>query len=218
MLRLPWEVPRRTCWPRAFLESVSLFISRPEVAWERTGTRGGWEKPLTFAVLVAAIVALFNAAVAVLTFSSVLSLIPAGVVLPVSLAHIEFLLVGGYLLLTPLFCFVSILVSSAVLHLFLYLVGGLSGSTSGYEGTLRSVAYSSAAQLANLIPLVGWIIGLVWRFYLNIRGLVRMHGTSPGRAATAIVLPGVILIIVVFVAAVLVIEHFAHLLGNVPLS
>ena len=100
---------------------------------------------------------------------------------------------------------VALFVASAVVHVCLMMVGGLTNSTSKFEGTFRAVAYSGVAMLAQAVPFAGGLIALVWGFFLNVKGIVRMHRTTPGRAAAALLIPlAVVIALLVAVLAVVV--------------
>jgi hypothetical protein len=86
----------------------------------------------------------------------------------------------------PFFVLVVTVVWAGLLHLSLIIVGG---AKEGFEATFRVVCYSSGPELLNLIPAVGGIIGLVWKVYLTLVGLRKIHGITTMRAASAIVIP-----------------------------
>jgi hypothetical protein len=89
-------------------------------------------------------------------------------------------------LLIPLLVFLGIVLSALLLHVSLLIVGG---ATENFEATFRVVCYSAAAELFNVIPLVGWIIALVWKLYITLIGLRTAHRITTARAAIAIFLP-----------------------------
>jgi len=200
---LPWEDRRRLGAIPAFVETVKAFFQNPADAWARTREKGDFGDPLLYAVGVTW---------AGIVLSSVYSLIlprPWSRFLPPQILQrfphlfaVSLAATGCSIVLAPIFIVIGLFVGSAILHVCLALVGALRQSSSGFEGTFRTVAYSSTANLAHVIPYVGWIIAIVWAFYLNVKGAVRMHKTTSGRAVAAIMIPGLILI--VFLGAVLI--------------
>jgi len=66
-------------------------------------------------------------------------------------------------------------------------------NNTGYEATFRVVAYSSVVYLVSWIPILGWIIGLVYGIYLGIVGIREVHGTTSGRAALVVLIPIVVI-------------------------
>ncbi|RLA86732.1 MAG: hypothetical protein DRG40_02195 [Deltaproteobacteria bacterium] len=108
-----------------------------------------------------------------------------------------------YALLLPIFTAITIFVASGVNHACLMLV---KGNKRGFEATFRVIAYSEAAYLWNIIPLLG---GLIYSFYtviLYIIGLREVHGITTGRAALAVFIPLIVFLLVFFflVAAVVI--------------
>ena len=100
---------------------------------------------------------------------------------------------------------IGLFIAAAVFHLCLMMVGGLNQSTSRFEGTFRTVSYSSVSMLANIIPFVGGLIGLVWGFFLNVKGAVRMHKTTPGKALAALLIPlAIVILLLIAVLAIVV--------------
>jgi hypothetical protein len=93
------------------------------------------------------------------------------------------LMVGTILGLCVLF------VWSAIVHLFLMLYGGTRESDTGFEGTLRSLAWSSTAQLGQLVPFAGGLIALVWGIVLQTISLASFHRTTQGKALAAVLTP-----------------------------
>jgi hypothetical protein len=95
----------------------------------------------------------------------------------------------GTLILAPIFVAIGLFIWSGLLHLCVMLVGGLGESTSGFEGTFRVVSYVTVAQFANIIPVVGGLIALVWSIILGVIGLTDLHRTTQGKATAAILIP-----------------------------
>jgi hypothetical protein len=69
------------------------------------------------------------------------------------------------------------------------LYGGTRDSDTGFEGTLRSLAWSSTAQLGQLVPFAGGLIALVWGIVLQTLSLATFHRTTQGKALAAVLTP-----------------------------
>ncbi len=93
------------------------------------------------------------------------------------------------ILLLPLFILTGIFIGAAILHLMLIIVGA---ANSGFEATVRVVCYAQTAQLANVIPLCGSLVAAIWGLILYIVGIAAGHRTTHGKAALAVLLPGVL--------------------------
>lgn len=95
-------------------------------------------------------------------------------------------------LLSPLWLLASLFLAVAVVHLFLLVFGG---AHRGFATTLRVFCLAYGPQLFVIVPVAGSVIGGVWMTALAIVGLKHAHGTSGGRAAAAVLLPLVVLLL-----------------------
>ncbi len=91
--------------------------------------------------------------------------------------------------LAPLFVLIGLFVWSAILHVCFLIVGALSSSTAGFEGTIRIVGYSWVAQLAHVIPVFGGLLALVASLILSVMGAQALHRSSQGKAIFGVLLP-----------------------------
>ncbi|MBQ4415919.1 MAG: YIP1 family protein, partial [Methanomicrobium sp.] len=97
----------------------------------------------------------------------------------------------GYALGAFIGSIIGLLITSVILHIFVYILGG----RNGIEQTVKAVIYSFVpVALLGWIPLVG-IIGLIWSFVLEILAIRELQDMSTARAAIAVILPLVILIV-----------------------
>jgi len=208
---LPWE--RRTGLDpvHAFVETVRRIAFTPDEAFRITPERGGFESPLLFGLIVSFIGAAIGFVYRWLFVSPFTRMIPpelfrrwGGVPWWLSGRH-RF---GCGLVLWPIAAAIGIcialFVASAILHLFVLIVGAARTSTSGYEGTFRAVAYASVASLAKIIPIFGGLVSVVWMIVLLVKGLERMHRTTTGRAVAAVLLPIAVCFVCLFLIAALV--------------
>jgi hypothetical protein len=90
----------------------------------------------------------------------------------------------------------GLVIGGAILHLFVYLVGG----RKGLEQTLKSVMYSSTPIFVlGWIPIVGFLAAL-YALFLEILAVRELHQISTGRAVLAVLLLLLILIILAVLA------------------
>jgi len=205
---LPWESRGQHGVVPAFVETVKLFLSNPEEAWRRTRETGGFEDPLLFGLASALVGAVFSAVYRMMFFPFWVRFLP----FPLRSRWAAFgspRLGGCSLLIAPIvtaICMtVGLFIAAGVFHVCLMMVGGLSHSTSRFEGTFRTVSYSSVSLLANIIPFVGAFIGFVWGFFLNVKGAMRMHRTTAGKAVAALLIPlAILILLLIAVLAVIV--------------
>lgn len=66
-------------------------------------------------------------------------------------------------------------------------------NNTGYEATFRVASYAAVVYLVAWIPILGWIVGLVYGIYLGVVGIREVHGTTSGRAALVVLLPIVVI-------------------------
>lgn len=190
---LPWEDRERIGFFPALLETVKLFVTSPTEAYARARERGDYMGPLLYAVLIGWIMGIVGQLWSLLFQGAWMSMMPPqfrdqmGGMGGMGASSAVGFVVG--LILTPLVIVLVLFIWSGIVQLFLMMLGGLNQSTSGYEGTFRTVAYAQTASLAQIIPVFGGLIALVWSIVLEVIGLVRMHRTSQGKAAGAILLP-----------------------------
>jgi hypothetical protein len=101
----------------------------------------------------------------------------------------------------------SILISSAVTHLCLMIVGG---NKKGFQRTFRAVAYSGGIQLFGFLaflPFIGGIFNLLLLVYyiiLLVIGVREGHVISTGKAVLAVLLPLIVVAGLGILAAILI--------------
>jgi hypothetical protein len=208
---IPWEDRKQLGAPAAFLETIKLFFFAPEEAWSRTKEKGDFGDPMLFGVLVSWIGMFASSLYNLMLPRPWLRFFPG----EFRRRFPQFFAVHAgatacSIVIAPLLIVLGLFLGAAVLHVCLFLVGGLRDSTSGFEGTFRTVSYSSVSGLAYVVPFVGWLIALLWAFYLNVKGAVRMHRTTTGRAVFALVIPGLVLIALLLVAVVVLVAVLSH--------
>ncbi len=91
--------------------------------------------------------------------------------------------------ITPLLVFLSVLIYSFFIHIFLYIFGA---GKKGFMATLYVVCYSQAVEVFSFVPMLGGIIASIWRIYLQIIGLKHLHDTSYKRIIISFLAPFVI--------------------------
>lgn len=196
---LPWEHRQERGFVNAFIETLTMVLTRPAEAFGVMKREGGFGEPLIYALIggcVGGIVSfLFS-----LGFQS-LGLFAnrhnSG------LAAMAGMGIGSaMIILLPLFIVIGLFIGSAIVHLCLMIVGGANQS---FETTFRVLAFShGSAGPLQIIPLCGGLISGVWALVCTCIGLARAHETDTGRAVLAVFLPlivccgGGILIAVMF--------------------
>ena len=186
----PWERRDTLGFGSAFIETIKLFVTSPAEAFAQTKRSGDYASPLIFAVMVGWIGIAISQIWGMLFNASMFSMFPGemgdqmGAMAATSIGAFI-----GTVILAPVFVAIGLFIWAGLLHLCLMLVGGLSESTSGFEGTFRVVSYVTVAQFANIIPIAGGLIAVVWSIILGVIGLTDLHRTTQGKATAAILIP-----------------------------
>lgn len=185
---LPWEDPSVGGFDGLF-RTVLLFATRPDEAFSRMADTG-IGRPFFYAVITSwielvvifAYWAVFQLPLFVFGLPSLdeeLAEAAIGAGLMVAIG-------AGFFLLIPVFVAVGLAIHACILHLMLLIIGE---GRRGFDATVRVICYAHTADLANIVPLCGGIISLVWFVALQIVGLARAHRCSYGKAALAVFLP-----------------------------
>ncbi len=187
---LPWEMRPQVGFADALVDTIRLFVTSPREAWSRTREKGDYGQPLLFAICVGWVGAAFNLVWGMMFGAAWLRFLPPEMRAMVSgFAARSVGMIVVQILVAPLFVVCGLFIGAAVMHLCVMIVGGLSNSNAGFEGTVRVVGYSWVAQLAQIVPLVGGLIALVWVSVLYVMGIERLHRTTPGKALAALLIP-----------------------------
>lgn len=183
---LPWDRARTGS---ALIETAKGLITAPSQAYAEMREKGDYLSPILFAVILGTLGNIIGQIWQLLFGASMLQLMPPDVQGTFAEAMAPNVLgVVISIVLAPLIIPIVLFILSGVFHLSLTLVGGTKDSTAGFEGTMRAVSYSWVANVAQVIPVIGgfWF---VWAFVLTSIGLARVHHTTTGKAALAVLLP-----------------------------
>lgn len=189
----PWEQRDRLGFGGALLEAIKMFALRPGEAYDRTRRSGDFLSPLLFAVIVGWFGALLGQVWQFMFQGTMMSFMP-----PEIRDQVAFYSTGGpamlavNLVLAPFFLAVVLFIGSGIHHFCLMLVGALSQSESGFEGTFRVNSYAMVTQLAQIVPILGGLVGFVWFVVLQVIGATRLHRTTSGRALFAALIPWIL--------------------------
>lgn len=95
---------------------------------------------------------------------------------------------------------VSAFIGGAILHIFVYIVGG----RKGIEQTVKAVMYGSTpGLLLGWIPFIGFI-AWIWSLVVEILGIRQLHELTTGKAVLAVVLLFVVVGIVSIIFAAVI--------------
>jgi hypothetical protein len=190
----------------AFFKTVGEALFSPAQFFKKVGNGEGYLSPLVYGV-ICGIIGLGVEIVWDWFFLSILSE-------RFALAEVMFQYYHATLNLMifslPLKAVLYIVIASVIVHFCLMMVGG---NRNGFQRTFRTVAYSFTACLWLLVPFIGSIIILVYLLTLLIIGAREGHGISTGRAALAILLPGILIFGLGIIAAIFIPLFFSSMGG-----
>jgi hypothetical protein len=181
---LPWEHRRERGFFNAFIETLTMVLTRPAEAFSVMKREGGLGEPLIYALIGA-----FVGGIASFLFSLGFQSIGLFSDRNNSLAAMAGMGIGSaaMIIVLPLFIVIGLFIGSGIVHLCLMIVGGANQS---FETTFRVLAFSQgSAGPLQIIPLCGGLISGVWALVCDCIGLARAHETDTGRAVLAVFLP-----------------------------
>jgi hypothetical protein len=181
---LPWEHRQERGFANAFIETLAMVLTKPDLAFRTMKTEGGLAEPLIYALIGGCVGGIVS-----LLLSLGLQSIGLFAGQRDTFAALAGLGIGSIALvvLVPVFIVIGLFIGSAIVHLCLMIVGGANKS---FETTFRVLAFSQGSTgPLQIIPVCGGLIAGVWALVVNCIGLARAHETSTGRAVLAVLLP-----------------------------
>lgn len=180
---LPWEHRQERGFFNAFIETLTMVLTRPAEAFTVMKREGGLIEPLLYALIGGCVGGIVS-----LLFSLAFRSIGLFADKNNSLAAMTGMGVGvGAIILVPVFIVIGLFIGSGIVHLCLMIVGG---ANKPFETTFRVIAFSQgSAGPLQIIPVCGGLISGVWALVCNCIGLARAHETDTGRAVLAVFLP-----------------------------
>jgi hypothetical protein len=182
---LPWEDRQERGFVNAFIETLSMVLTRPAEAFNVMKREGGLGEPIIYALIGGCLGG-------IISFLFSLGLQSFGLFTNqhnTGLATMTGMGIGSVaiIIFLPLFIAIGLFIGSAVVHLCLMIVGGANQS---FETTFRVLAFTQGSVgPLQIIPVCGGVISGVWALVCNCIGLARAHETDTGRAVLAVFLP-----------------------------
>ena len=181
---LPWEHRQERGFFNAFIETLSMVLTRPAAAFSVMKREGGLGEPLIYALIGGSVGGIVSALFS-LGFQSIGLFADKNN----SLAAMSGIGIGSVamIIVLPLFIVIFLFIWSALAHLFLMLFGGANQS---FETTFRVFAFTQgSAGPLQIIPLCGGLISAFWAIVCNCIGLARAQQIDTGRAVLAVLSP-----------------------------
>jgi hypothetical protein len=184
---LPWEHRQERGFFNAFIETLTMVLTRPAEAFSVMKREGGLGEPLIYALIGGCVGGIVQ-----FLFSLGFQSIGLFADKNNSLAAMAGMGIGSVamIILLPLFIVVFLFIWSGLAHLCLMIFGGANQS---FETTFRVFAFTQgSAGPLQIIPLCGGFISGVWAIVCNCIGLARAQETDTGRAVLAVFSPLII--------------------------
>jgi hypothetical protein len=180
---LPWEHRQERGFFNAFIETLTMVLTRPAEAFSVMKREGGLGEPLIYALIGGCLGGVVSALFS-LGFQSIGLFADKNN----SLAAMTGMGIGfGTIILVPLFIVIVLFIWSGLAHLCLMIFGGANQS---FETTFRVFAFTQgSAGPLQIIPLCGGLISGIWAIVCNCTGLARAQETDTGRALLAVLSP-----------------------------
>jgi len=180
---LPWEHRQERGFFNAFIETLTMVLTRPAEAFSVMKRGGGLGEPLIYALIGGCLGGIVSA-----LFSLGFQSIGLFANKNNSLAAITGMGIGfGTIILVPLIIVIVLFIWSGLAHLCLMVFGG---ANQPFETTFRVFAFTQgSAGPLQIIPLCGGLISGIWAIVCNCIGLARAQETDTGRAVLAVFSP-----------------------------
>src|SRR5437762_4847420 len=180
---LAWAHRQERGFLNAFIETLAMVLTKPDLAFRTMKTEGGLAEPLIYALIGGCVGG-------IVSFLFSLGLQSMGLFAGQrdTFAALAGLGIGSIALvvLVPVFIVIVLFIGAAIVHLCLMIVGGANKS---FETTFRVLAFSHGSTgPLQIIPVCGGLIAGVWALVVNCIGLARAHETTTGRAVLAVFL------------------------------
>jgi hypothetical protein len=180
---LPWEHRQERGFFNAFIETLTMVLTRPAEAFSVMKREGGLGEPLIYALIGGCVGGIVQ-----FLFSLGFQSFGLFANKNNSLAAMTGMGVGfGMIILLPLFIVIFLFIWSGIVHLCLMIVGG---ANQPFETTFRVLAFTHGSTgPLQIVPICGGLISFVWAIVCYCIGLARAHETDTGRAVLAVFLP-----------------------------
>ena len=190
---LPWEHRQERGFVSAFIETLSMVLTKPAEAFGIMKREGGLGGPLIYALIGGCLGGIASALFS-LGFQSLGLFADKNN----SLAAMTGMGIGfGSIILVPLGIIIFLFIWSGLAHLCLMMFGGANQS---FETTFRVFAFTQgSAGPLQIIPVCGGLISGIWAIVCNSIGLARAQETDTGRAVLAVLSPLIVCCGFVFV-------------------
>jgi hypothetical protein len=188
---LPWENRAQVGFGPGLLQSAQRFATRPRQAFDSARRKGDYGSPLLWIVIFGAIAGLIQWLYSMMFLGPTMAMMPPELRDQLGPLIGSGAMAGGALniIYYPCLAVIGAFITSAILHLCFMIAGGSSRSESGFEGTFRATSYTQLSSIAQIVPILGGLITIVWSLVLLVIGMSSMHRISTGKAVIVVLIP-----------------------------
>jgi hypothetical protein len=169
-----WEDPQVIGFFRPLFATIRDASLRPKRFFSELSVKGGFGLPILYAVIMH-----MAAVTARVTGSALFGVSGAAGALAGNPT-------AGTAAAMPLLTSLGLVTWALLIHGALV---ALKGRKRALGGTLRVVCYSATPDLIGVVPVLGEIVGLVWKAYLTVLGVMAVHRVGAFKALAAMALP-----------------------------
>ena len=166
---------------QSFVGTVRDLVTQPVGFFRSIARRGDFVNPLIFALVCTVISAAIGGFLGILYATVGVGDTGVGGAVAAFVASMFF---------APIISAIALFVCAGVLHLLVALI--IKPADTGFEATFRVASYTSVAQLASWVPILGPLVAFVASIALSIVGIREVHETTTGKAALVILIPAVV--------------------------
>lgn len=183
---LPWE--EQNAGFGSLFPTIGQFLAGPVAAYDKMSLTVDLVRPIAYFVLFVLFGAIVSQLWNLVMFDRLAEF--ARAFLPPQFQQFIMrpsgLQIAFGLIISPLVSLIVLFVWSGLLHLTLLLLGGAG---RGFATTLRVTCYAATADVAIVLPVLGGLIGFVWRRVLEGIGLCKAHRIEGWKALLAVLIP-----------------------------
>lgn len=175
----------------ALIQTVRLLATDPQDGFSRLRPDSDLTSPILFGLILSWL-GIFLSQIWQLVFGNPLTTLFHAIQGLEGAFNPGFLGLVGILVIWPVLFIVGLFIGAGILHLCLMMVGATEQSPSGFEGTLKVVAYSQIAGLAAVVPILGSMVVVIWTLILEVLGFAAVHRATQGQALMGVLIPVVL--------------------------
>lgn len=176
---IPWQQRKEIGFIKALWDTIKQILFEPDKFFENLEIKDSYKEPYYFYFILTATTSIVSQLTGLLLAKIIGSILPIGKILSLRFLLINFVF---SLISSLIIAAIGGFVLSAIVHLFVRLLKG----EKPFIATFNVIAYSSAASIFIIIPVLGELISAVWAFIIVMKGLKEVHMLSVKKSVGAL--------------------------------